>query len=113
MKQTFSLTFIPPTVNTMIPTVNGRRVKSETYKAWRATAAWEIKAQRPLVFEGPVSVTIEMKRPNRPCDVDNRIKGALDVLSGLAYRDDAQVHRVTAGWAGGLDGARITIETMG
>ena len=113
MKQVFTLPDIPPSVNTMFPTVGGRRVKSKSYTAWRTSAAWTIKAQHPEKVAGPVSVTIEMKRPTKNSDVDNRIKGALDVLTGIVFDDDKQVMRVTAAWVGDLTGSRITVETIG
>jgi Holliday junction resolvase RusA-like endonuclease len=44
---------------------------------------------------GDLSVAITWHRSQRSGDVDNRIKGTLDLLRGVAYRDDAAVARVS------------------
>ena len=110
--QVFTLSSVPPTLNTMFPTAGKARVKSAAYRAWRTSAAWEIKAQRPIIYDGPIAVAVEMRRPTANSDIDNRIKAALDLLTGLAFHDDRQVHLVSACWSENVDGTRITVDRM-
>lgn len=55
------------------------------------------KQEAPLAFaravpvDGDVWVSIHWHRARRAGDVDGRIKAALDLLTGVAYHDDAQV----------------------
>jgi Holliday junction resolvase RusA-like endonuclease len=81
----------------------------ETRAAYIARAAW---TGPPL--EGPVRVVVEVvhKRPARLCrkrdpdariingsarqDLDNVVKAALDAIQGIAFRNDNQVHLITA-----------------
>ena len=44
---------------------------------------------------GELAVAITWHRSQKSGDVDNRIKGALDLLRGIAYADDASVARVS------------------
>jgi len=46
---------------------------------------------RGAPLAGPVTVSITWVRARRAGDVDSRIKALLDLLSGVAYHDDAQV----------------------
>jgi Holliday junction resolvase RusA-like endonuclease len=100
----------PPSLNNAFVNVPGRgRVKSTAYRNWLSAARWTIAAQRPRRHEGPVTVTIDVQKPKGRSDVDNRAKAVLDALTGIAWRDDSQVQRVTIGWAP-IEGVRITIE---
>ena len=49
---------------------------------------------RGAPLDGPVVVHVEWVRQRKAGDVDSRIKALLDLLSGVAYTDDAQVCRL-------------------
>jgi crossover junction endodeoxyribonuclease RusA len=101
---------IPPSVNAMYVNVLGKgRVKSAAYRNWMSAARWTIAAQRPPMFVGPVLVSIDVEKPKRcRSDVDNRTKAILDCLTGLVWKDDSQVRRVSIGWAA-VEGVVITV----
>lgn len=77
--------------------------------SWRAEVAREAQNEANTEpFQGPVSVTIRfyMPRPksapksrlypDRKPDVDKLVRSTLDALSGVIYRDDAQIVRLNA-----------------
>jgi Holliday junction resolvase RusA-like endonuclease len=72
----------PPSVNNLFLNVAGRgRVPTKEYTAWRKTAAWELQAQRPRKFTGPVEITVELCPPTRRAfDPDGKLKGPIDLL---------------------------------
>ena len=75
-----------------------RMGKGRTYKAKGANddaraAALLFRHVVPLV--GDLSVSILWYRAQRSGDCDNRVKGTLDLLKGIAYADDASVARVS------------------
>lgn len=47
-------------------------------------------------IEGQVAVELRWYRAARRGDLDGRLKVALDCLQGLAYRNDAQITRLSA-----------------
>lgn len=111
-EQVIVLTRPPPSVNHMFRTGDGnRRYRSSEYNTWKKEAGWEVASQRPLKFLDDVAVVIELKRPRINADVDNRIKPALDLLTGLVWPDDRQVVEVTARWAD-IEGCRITVRSI-
>lgn len=93
---------LPPTVNNLYANVPGKgRVKSETYRIWKNAAAWDMRLSggtrtrtwHPIM--GRVAVTLIVGRYCRG-DIDNRAKGALDLLVDMAViGDDSQVERLT------------------
>jgi Holliday junction resolvase RusA-like endonuclease len=75
-----------------------RQGKGRTYKAKGAgndtrTAALLFRHVVPLL--GDLAVSITWYRERRVGDTDNKIKGTLDLLKGIAYADDASVARVS------------------
>lgn len=108
----------PPGSNNAYPG-KGKRYKSPELKVWRRAAGKLLSAQRARKFTEPVTVLIELYRPDdRLRDVDNRIKATLDLL--VLHRillDDNWRHlqSVTATWAG-LDRkdprAVVTVQTV-
>ena len=78
-------------------------------KAWESKIAAAASAQaNGVLLTGPVVVTVAFHLPRpkslkkgavphtkRP-DVDKLIRGATDALSGILYKDDAQIVRITA-----------------
>lgn len=99
---------------------NGRMVEmaGAGLKLYRAGVAAAARRQTPEAFLGPVGVSVSFtfKRPKshylkaglrvdapRCCypakrgDVDKLIRSTLDALTGIVFRDDAQVVTVTGG----------------
>ena len=105
-----SLTFssAPPSVNAsnaviMAKRKDGamapRRIKTKSFKAWIVEAGQEVMIQRQKPIAGPVLVEIEVRRTNARSDVDNVIKGLLDLLvTHRLISDDRNVSRVSATW---------------
>jgi crossover junction endodeoxyribonuclease RusA len=83
-----------------IPKV-GRRITGR-YREWINEAMWMIKAQKPVKFDGEVSISIGLVAPDkRARDADNTLKCLLDVLvKGQVIKDDSNkyVRRVTVQW---------------
>lgn len=82
MKTVLRLQSLPPSVNAMYANVAGRgRVKSERYRIWLNAEGWNLKTQHNRIhrFTVPVYVTIAIAEPKRRFDIDNRIKGILDL----------------------------------
>lgn len=84
----------PPSVNRMYRAVNGRQILSAEGRAFKARVSAMRLVPAPLV--GEVDVTVRLFRPRRSGDTDNFLKSVLDVLKGIAYRDDAQVRDIFA-----------------
>lgn len=72
----------PPSANALFRNVPGKgRVRTKEYARWAGVAGWELKAQRPRKFTGPVEVVVELNPPTRHAlDLDNRNKALLDLL---------------------------------
>jgi len=91
----------PPSTNKLFANVPKRgRVKTREYGLWRTAAGWELVAQHPPKFAGPVTIDVELCSPTgRPFDPDNRLKAPLDLLKehGVIIDDTNRfVRRVTA-----------------
>lgn len=91
----------PPSTNALFANVPKRgRVKTKEYATWRNNAGWELKAQRPPKFTGPVTIEVELCHPQgRAFDPDNRLKAPLDLLKehGVIIDDtDKFVRKVAA-----------------
>jgi Holliday junction resolvase RusA-like endonuclease len=106
---------MPPSVNQIWRSarVRGRlRVyRSKAYRIWKASAGWEIRAQRPVPIAGWVRVTISLGMTKRRSDEDNRVKCCLDLLvqHGL-LEDDSKVASVTSKWDSAVTPGRIMVE---
>lgn len=75
----------PPSTNSLWRAVKGRNIRSEAYRAWINAAGWELAAQRPTKFTGPVSLRISLTPPTKQAfDLDNRCKATIDLL--VAHR---------------------------
>ena len=78
----------PPSVNNLFFNLPKRgRIASPEYKAWRAAASYQVRAQRPLFFRGPVTLILVIEESNR-CDLDNCLKAPLDLLVELGILED-------------------------
>ncbi len=67
----------------------GRTIVSARHRADKAAAPLAFRHAIPLA--GDVRVTVTWYRERRAGDTDGRLKTALDLLTGHAYLDDAQV----------------------
>lgn len=83
----------PPSANRYWRVFGSRVVKSPEARRYIAN----VRASYAVVpMDGPVEVRLEVYRPARRGDLDNRLKVLLDALSGVAYLDDSQVRRIVA-----------------
>lgn len=79
----------PISVNRMY---RGRRFLSKDGKAIKDAYAWEIRSQLkidPIEAKIRADVTFYFKNPRM--DIDNALKGLLDCMTGIAYKDDSQI----------------------
>lgn len=104
----------PPSVNHAFRNLPGRgRVKTGPYKAWLQASSWEIAAQRAGRMGGSVMVDMSIGRLSAMSDVDNRIKGILDLLvQNRVIDDDRFVQEVRARWVA-KRGCRVIIMSIG
>lgn len=102
----------PPSVNGMYLNIPGRgRIKSKTYKAWRHEAGWMLQTKHPGRINGAVDIDILVSDKVRG-DLDNRVKGCLDILVAHQVIEDDQkkyVKHVSAKWSKDVEGVRVTI----
>jgi len=79
-----------------VPGGRSRTIKSRAYREWRERASEALsRVWRVAPYVGTVSVELRLYGPSRRSyDLDNRVKGVLDVLQGLVIEDDAQVDRI-------------------
>ena len=91
---------IPPSVNSLYRAFRqGRSVRtimSKEGRAWYAAAIESVKIPGHLPLSGRLSVAIDLFFPTaRRCDIDNRTKGALDVLTkARIWEDDSQIDAI-------------------
>jgi Holliday junction resolvase RusA-like endonuclease len=65
-------------------------------QAWRTLVAYALRTvSAEARLAGAVEMVIDIYRPSRRGDIDNRLKLLLDALQGVAYANDAQVTRLT------------------
>lgn len=71
---------------------NGRRIKTRAARASAEAIAWEAKSQFPREpLTNPINVKVYLFfANNRRRDLDN-IKGLLDALTGVVWKDDSQI----------------------
>ncbi|MEK9724977.1 MAG: RusA family crossover junction endodeoxyribonuclease [Rhodospirillaceae bacterium] len=55
----------------------------------------DYRALRPRYGDFAVHIYVECERPRRRVDADNVAKACLDALTGILWRDDSQVQRLT------------------
>lgn len=81
----------PPTANTYWRHVGRKVLLSAEARAYRTEVAWKAKLAGVRPLSGPVVVALDVYRPRRIGDLDNRIKQLLDALRDIAFEDDDQV----------------------
>lgn len=106
MTYPITLTGRPISVNHMWKNAVANNGKAFTYlttegkntkEFWQLTALAQMrKAGRKIIEEGRVEMDIKLFFENRlRRDIDNYLKVILDSLTGVAYRDDSQIHALT------------------
>lgn len=82
----------PPSANRYWRIVNGRAVLSAEARQYKRTVALLAKTQKcGKPYDGPVSLTVSIYRPQKRGDLSNRLKVLEDALQGVAIEDDDQV----------------------
>lgn len=105
-KTRLTLAALPPSVNHIWRhTKGGKTYRTAEYMTFIRSEEWSLMPQlmKQHRFTGPVYLTIAMKRPRANSDLDNRIKGCLDLLQHVAAIDnDKNVHGINAYWTASL-----------
>lgn len=84
--------------------------RTKRYMTWLNSAGWEIRAQKPSRIDGPVEITIVLKRGAKNHDLDNRIKPILDALQKFhVIEDDKYVQRLSVEWG---DENRVRVDPV-
>lgn len=103
----------PPSENTLFTNRCGGRAKTGRYGWWINEAGVELLRQRPVRFDVPVQLGLELNLPDkRRRDIGNYLKPVADLLvRHQVIQDDSWqwIRRVTIGLAEGFDGARVTV----
>lgn len=105
---------MPPSVNNMYATFNGRRIPSREFKAWKASAADALARQyaaygAPAIHR-PVALSIRLGLNYRG-DISNRIKAVEDLLTdGIDMPNDRYIERITVERDQSIEGAVVTVE---
>lgn len=106
----------PPSSNNNTAVVNGRRISSRQYRAWRAKAERDARILSDgAKIVGPYRITYTAQRPDwRRRDVENLPKSLADALQAAGViRDDCDCLSSTIAWADGLPvgkGAAVLVE---
>lgn len=103
----FTLPYPPSANHYWRTTRNGRIYKTAAAKdyAWHVIAA--SGGRDPL--SGDIALQIDVYRPRKSGDLDNRLKVTLDSLQGVAYRDDNQIVEIHARRFDDKDNPRVEV----
>lgn len=105
MKTKLKFAQLPPSVNHIYRhTRNGVR-RTEAYNTWANGEGYGLNRQMAGQhrFLGPVYLTIAMRRPRSNADLDNRLKGLVDILQQIgAIANDKLVMGINAFWSASL-----------
>ena len=86
----------PPSANRYWRNYRGITVTSEDALAYKAEVGYIARSRGVQPLHGPVCLTLEMYRPRRSGDLDNRLKCLIDSLNGIAWGDDSQITEIHA-----------------
>lgn len=81
----------PPSANRYWRNFRGRMVVSDEARTYKELAFWMAKQQGATCVNGPVAVSLHIRRPAKRRDLDNHAKVVLDSLQGAAYENDSQI----------------------
>lgn len=103
----------PPPLNNLFFNVAGKgRVKSTRYRDWERVAGAQIATQGRSCILGRFGLSLTIRRPQRRCDLDGRIKALLDLLVALGVvEDDSFAEAIDLSWTDdvAVEGARIVL----
>jgi crossover junction endodeoxyribonuclease RusA len=102
----------PPSLNRLYRTVNGRMLLSSVGRDYKEECGWKAVAQKVKPLEGELEISLVFYRPQKRGDLDNSLKAFLDALNGIAYRDDAQIVKITAERREDAKNPRVEVEIM-
>lgn len=94
---------VPPSVNTMWTNnlkYGKGRIKSKKYREWQELTKKILIDQniKEVPFKN-ISLSLFIERPNRRCDIDNRIKAIPDILQHCGIiKNDSIVEEIRAKW---------------
>lgn len=87
----------PPSANVMWRTTKqGHTYLSAEAKAFKEEVKARAIEQKVKRIDGDVILTIEVFRPQRSGDLDNRLKATLDSIKNIAFEDDKKVVEIHA-----------------
>lgn len=86
----------PPSSNRLWRNFRGVMVKSDEARRYALDVAVLARATRVSPLEGDVRVLIDVYRPRKAGDLDNRLKAALDSIQGIAFKNDSQIKKISA-----------------
>ncbi len=86
----------PPSANRYWRTFRGHVTVSAEAKAYKLAVALIGKKSTLRPLDGFIGVALDVYRPRRSGDLDNRLKVTLDALRGIAFHDDSQVVEIRA-----------------
>ena len=102
---------IPPSVNALWRFGGGKVYRSAEYVAWIEAAGWELKTQKPINIPSPVAVRLKGGLPEKPRDLDNVAKAALDLLQAHGViENDVAVVDLRMRWDRTVPTGRVQIE---
>jgi Holliday junction resolvase RusA-like endonuclease len=98
MKTRVTLSMLPPSVNhAFIRRQTGQVIRTDAYRTWCNGEGYQLNRQlaEQHRFDGPVFITMAMRRPRSNADLDNRLKPIGDLLqkSGAISND-----KLIMGW---------------
>ena len=87
----------PPSLDSLYPTVNGRRILSKKGKEYKEELGWIVRKELPglQVIPKPNKLfcILDIYLPDRRIrDIDNVVKIVYDALTMIVYEDDVQIH---------------------
>jgi crossover junction endodeoxyribonuclease RusA len=103
----------PPSTNNLFITAGKHRVRSIGYRDWVNAAGFQIMEQGRVRFQGPVSLSIALVRPDkRKRDLSNAgLKAIEDLLVEMGViEDDSLVQRIDLQWAPSGDPCTVLIQ---
>jgi crossover junction endodeoxyribonuclease RusA len=102
----------PPSANRYWRSCRGRVVPSTEAIAYKRSVGLLCRAARAPKLSGDVVVTVEVFRPARRGDLDNRLKVLLDALRGYVFDDDDQVVAIHAQRRDDKERPRVELEVV-
>lgn len=102
---------VPPSANRWWRHVGARVLLSREARAYKATVATRLLADRVTMIRPPhrVAVSLVWYRARRSGDLDKRMGILLDALQSVAYENDAQVVELHATRADDAENPRIEV----